>query len=163
MTGLLIAGFGAIGKTTLAKKYKNILDLESSYYKYIIDEELKKLDVEQRKGLKLRKLNPDFPENYYNAILDNLKKYDIVLISMHNEIIEKLENNNIDYIVVYPKEKMIDEIIERCKKRGNKEDFLSGVKDAYYKFYPNKSANVLWLNDGQYLEDVLIKNNLLFK
>ena len=36
MNGILIAGFGAIGKTTVAKKYKNLLDLESSNFKYII-------------------------------------------------------------------------------------------------------------------------------
>lgn len=30
MSGLLIAGFGAIGKTTMSKKYNNIIDLESS-------------------------------------------------------------------------------------------------------------------------------------
>ncbi len=29
---ILVAGFGAIGKTTLASKYKNILDLESSLF-----------------------------------------------------------------------------------------------------------------------------------
>lgn len=158
---ILVTGFGAIGKTTLASKYKNILDLESSSFKYIIDDELKKLSVEERKGLKTRKLNPKYPDNYYEAIIENLNKYDIVLISMHNEIIEKLENDNIEYIVVYPKEEMLDEIIERCKKRGNKEDFLSGVKDAYYRLYPSESAKVFWLDKGKYIEDILKENNLV--
>lgn len=31
---LIIAGFAGIGKTTLAKKYKNVIDLESSIYKW---------------------------------------------------------------------------------------------------------------------------------
>lgn len=158
---ILIAGFGAIGKTTLASKYKNILDLESSSFKYIIDDELKKLRVEERKGLKNRKLNPEYPDNYYEAIIENLNKYDIVLISMHNEIIKKLEDNNIDYIVVYPKEDMIDEIIERCIARGNIEDFLSGVKDAYYRLYPSEKAKVLWLDKGKYIEDILKENKLI--
>lgn len=117
MRGKLIAGFGGIGKTTLAKKYNNVLDLESSNFKYIIDEELKKLEVEERKGLKKRKLNKDFPKNYYNAIIKNLEKYDIVLISMHNEIVKLLKENNIEYIVVYPKEDMFDEIMQRFIKR----------------------------------------------
>ena len=29
----IIAGFGGVGKTTLAKKYKNVLDLESTPFK----------------------------------------------------------------------------------------------------------------------------------
>ena len=55
---------------------------------------------------------------------------------MHNEIIDLLEENNINYYVVYPEENMIEEILERCKNRGNKDDFLNGVKDAYYRLFP---------------------------
>ena len=124
MSGILIAGFGAIGKTAVSKKYNNVMDLESSSFKYIIDDELKKLNPEERKGLKSRKLNKEFPNNYYNEIMKDLEVYEIVLISMHNEIIDLLEENNINYYVVYPEENMIEEILERCKNRGNKDDFL---------------------------------------
>ena len=55
MSGILIAGFGAIGKTAVSKKYNKVMDLESSSFKYIIDDELKKLNPEERKGLKSRK------------------------------------------------------------------------------------------------------------
>lgn len=48
MRGILIAGFGAIGKTTVSKKYDNVIDLESSSFKYIIDDELKKLNPEEK-------------------------------------------------------------------------------------------------------------------
>lgn len=84
-------GFGAIGKTTMSKKYNNIIDLESSSFKYIINEELIKINPEERKGLKSRKLNKEFPNNYYNKIIKELEIYDIVLISMHKEIIDLLE------------------------------------------------------------------------
>lgn len=161
MRGKLIAGFGGIGKTTLGKKYDNVLDLESSNFKYIIDEELKELNVEERKGLKTRTPNKDFPINYYNAIIENLEKYDIVLISMHNEIVEMLRENKIDYTVVYPKEDMLDEIMQRFINRGNTEDFLSGVKDAYYRLYPDKNDKVIWLDSGEYLEDILKEFKLI--
>ena len=111
--------------------------------------------------MKTRKPNPDYPLNYYQVIIENLKKYDIVLISMHNEIIKMLEENNIDYIVVYPKENMLDEIINRCIRRGNKEYFLSGVKDAYYKLFPHEKSKIFWLDKGKYLEDILLENNIL--
>ena len=158
MRGILIAGFGAIGKTTVSKKYDNVIDLESSSFKYIIDDELKKLNPEERKGLKL---NKEFPDNYYNEIMKDLEIYDIVFISMHNEIINLLEENNINYYVVYPEENMIEEILERCKNRGNKDDFLKGVKDAYYRLYPSKCKNIIWMKRGEYLEDILIRNNFL--
>ncbi len=161
MSGILIAGFGAIGKTAVSKKYNNVMDLESSSFKYIIDDELKKLNPEERKGLKSRKLNKEFPDNYYNEIIKDLEVYEIVLISMHNEIIDLLEENNINYYVVYPEENMIEEILERCKNRGNKDDFLNGVKDAYYRLYPRKCKNIIWMKKGEYLEDILIRNNLL--
>ena len=161
MKGTLIAGFGAIGKTTLSKKYENVIDLESSSYKYIIDEELQKLNEEERKGLKNRQLNPAFPKNYYNDIIFNLSRYDIVLISMHKEIIELLEQNNIDYFVVYPEENMIEEIIERAKRRGNNQEFITGIKDAYHRLFPKNSKNVIRIKQGQYLEEILIKNGLL--
>ena len=32
--GIIIAGFTALGKTTLAQKYDNIIDLESSLYQW---------------------------------------------------------------------------------------------------------------------------------
>ena len=135
------------------------MDLESSSFKYIIDDELKKLNPEEGKGLKSRKLNKEIPNNYYNEIMKDLEAYEIVLISMHNEIINLLEENNINYYVVYPEENMIEEILERCKNRGNNEGFLNGVKDAYYRLYPRKRKNVIWMKKGEYLEDILIRND----
>lgn len=93
--------------------------------------------------------------------MKDLEIYDIVFISMHNEIINLLEENNINYYVVYPEENMIEEILERCKNRGNKDDFLKGVKDAYYRLYPSKCKNIIWMKRGEYLEDILIRNNFL--
>lgn len=57
-SGILIGGFKAIGKSTLSKKYSNVIDLESSNFEYIIDENIKNIPVEQRKGLKNRIKNP---------------------------------------------------------------------------------------------------------
>ena len=48
--GIIISAFATCGKSILGKKYKNVLDLESSYYKYKIAND--NLTVEERKGTK---------------------------------------------------------------------------------------------------------------
>ncbi|MBO5348280.1 MAG: hypothetical protein J6A89_00430 [Clostridia bacterium] len=159
--GIIIAGFKAIGKSTLAKKYENVVDLDSANYKYIIDSQMANIPEEQRKGLKTRIKNPDYPLNYYNAIIENCKNGKIVLIAGKKEMIDLLEKNNNEYYTVWPERKMLDEIIERCKKRGNNDDFVSNITNAYNRDYPSSDKNVIWMKQGEYLEDVLNKRNLL--
>lgn len=159
--GILIGGFKAIGKSTLAKKYRKVMDLESSNFEYIIDDNFKKIPVEQRKGLKNRIKNPDYPLNYYNEILSKLRKNNIVLFAPKPEVVELLRQNNIDYFVVWPEENMLDEIIEKSRKRGNNEEFISKITNVYYRDYPKENDNVYWLKKGQYLEDVLKEKGLL--
>ena len=159
--GILIGGFKAIGKSTLAKKYSNVIDVESSNFEYLIDEELKKISVEQRKGLKSRTKNPDYPLNYYNELISNLKKNHIVLFANKTEVVELLNKNNIDYYIVWPEENMLDEIIDRSKKRGNNERFISRIKQVYYEDFPKNNDKVIWLKKGQYLEDVLIEKGII--
>ena len=160
-TGVLIGGFKAIGKSTLAKKYSNVMDIEIINFEYIIDEELAKIPIEQRKGIKNRTKNPDYPLNYYNEIISSLKQNNIVLFATKPEIVELLHQNNIDYYVVWPEKNMLDEIIERSKKRGNNEEFISKITNVYYRDYPKENDKVIWLPKGQYLEEVLIKNGIL--
>ena len=68
-SGMLIGGFKAIGKSTLARKYSNVVDIESSNFEYVIDENMRNIPVEQRKGLKSRIKNPEFPLNYCERVI----------------------------------------------------------------------------------------------
>lgn len=160
-SGILVGGFKAIGKSTLSKKYSNVIDLESSDFKYIIDENLKTIPVEQRKGLKKRIKNPEYPLNYYNELISNLKTNNIILFACKTEVVNLLNKNNINYYIVYPEERMLEEIIERCKMRGNNEEFVSRVKEVYYADFPKDFEKVIWLQKGQYLEDVLIRKGII--
>ena len=160
--GVLIGGFKAIGKTTLAKKYNNVIDVESSNFEYFIDEELKKIPIEQRKGLKNRIKNPEYPLNYYNELISNLKKGKIVLFACKKEVVELLNENKIDYYIVYPEENMLDEIIDRSKKRGNNQEFVSRITKVYNEDFPKNNNNkVIWLQKGQFLEDILKEKGVL--
>lgn len=144
ISGILIGGFKAIGKSTLAKKYSNVIDLESSNFEYIIDENIKKIPIEQRKGLKNRIKNPEYPLNYYNELICNLKRNNIILFACKTEIVNLLNKNNINYYIIYPEEEMLEEIIERCKTRGNNEEFVSRVKKVYYADFPKNFEKVIW-------------------
>lgn len=79
--GIIIAGFATCGKSVLGRKYKNILDLESSPFKNIMRDDL---SVEEQKGTK-REINPLWPQNYYDAIKDAIEEYDIVLVQLKPE------------------------------------------------------------------------------
>ena len=72
--GIIVAGFGAIGKTTLGNKYDNIIDMESGYYRWD-NTGFENIPYEQRKGKKERPENIEWPDNYYKAIIEAIKKY----------------------------------------------------------------------------------------
>ena len=59
--GIIIAGFATCGKSILGKKYSNVIDLESSPFKHIMNDNL---SIEEQKGTK-RESNPLWPQNYY--------------------------------------------------------------------------------------------------
>jgi len=80
--GVIIARFATCGKSVLGRKYKNVIDLESSNYKHIND--LENVPVEMRKGTK-REINQEWPENYYRAINDAINKYDVVFVQLKPE------------------------------------------------------------------------------
>ena len=77
---MIILGTGCIGKTTLAKKYSNCVDLESSDFQWIFTDEYSRVDSEKRKGVKIAKRQkPDWPENYINAVIREHEAGKIVL------------------------------------------------------------------------------------
>ena len=68
---IIISAFSCLGKTYLGQNYKDILDLEASLYKWIyFDENLAK-EIEKRKGIKERKINPNWPQNYLEILNRN--------------------------------------------------------------------------------------------
>lgn len=162
--GIIVAGFGAIGKTTLGNKYDNVIDLESGYYKWD-NTGFEHIPYEQRKGKKERPENKEWPSNYHKAVLEARKEYDVILTSMHWHLLDFLEENKIEYYLAYPtldSEKVLE---ERCYARGNNEVFTEKLKQNLYDwnekikdYHPKK---ILRIQKNEYLEDVLKKENII--
>ncbi len=157
---LIIAGFAGIGKTTLAKKYKNVVDIESSPYKWDYSN-MDTRDVEKLKGLPDRKINEKFPENYIQAIKEAASKYDIVCAWIHpEEILPIYDKNNIDYVLAFPSKEALTEYKQRFLQRGNNNEYINKVLSTYdkrFKQFMSSRHEKFILEYGETLEDKLIK------
>lgn len=163
--GIIIAGFTALGKTTLSEKYDNIIDLESSLYQWKYKDKMNLEKIEKNKGRKERIPNEEFPQNYIKAILEAKSKYDIVLTSMHWEILEYFNENNINFYLTYPNLDSGDILKQRCINRGNTEEWAQAIKDKVDLWYPRLEEynikNIIFIDKDEYLEDVLIRMKLI--
>jgi len=167
--GKIISAFAGVGKTYVGKKYENVLDLESTYYKWL-ENGVAHLTEEERKGRKDRVLNPLWPKNYIEEILKQKDNYDIVLIQLshkrlsNEQIFEYFDKNNIEYFVARPKLSGWEDIEKRLVQRGNTKDFISQVKNNFNVFieeFSKEKYNQIVIDDGKFLEDALLKNGFL--
>ena len=159
--GTIICGFAGIGKTTVAKKYKNVIDLESSDFKWIYENS--NLTKEQRKGTEERTPNPGWPENYVINIIQNSNTNNVVLTSLDKEVRDTLIKWGCKYYVAYPEKDCKESYIERYKKRGNNGNFIKTIEDNFDSWIDDLESeqNKIVLHSGEYLEDALISHNLV--
>lgn len=159
--GIIIAGFATCGKSILGKKYSNVLDLESSPFKHIMRTDL---SLEEQKGTK-RELNPMWPQNYYDAIVEAIKQYDVVLVQLKPEHFDYFDKHNIKYSIAYPNINNWEEVERRCITRGNNENFIRGLKQVFIPYYEDsikRNYDKLYiLNGNETLEDILKKDGII--
>lgn len=159
--GMVIAGFAGIGKTTLAKKYKNVIDLESTIYKWD-NTGFEHLTDEERKGL-TRNQNPNWPQNYIYAIKKAQQEYDFVMVWIHpQEALPHYDANRIEYTLCFPR--LEDEEIYRNRfiGRGNNENYVNKVAGSMNTRIPEfmtLPAPKIILQGNETLEDYLLNNN----
>ncbi len=162
--GVVIAGFATCGKSTLGKKYKNVIDLESSNYKHNNNPE--NIPIEMRKGTK-REINQEWPENYYQAIAEAINKYDVVLVQLKPEHLDHFDKNNIKYSIAYPNINDWKTVKMKCIDRGNNQNFIKKLKEVFVPYYEDvirrNYENLYIINKNETLESVLIKNNFILK
>ena len=159
--GKIICGFAGIGKTYVGLNCPNVIDLESSDFKwqYLMD-----VDKEKRKGIDEKIKNPNWPNNYVDKIIEKQKEYDYVLISLDLDVRKLLKEKGYSYIVCFPNKEDKSKFLARYKKRGNNDKFISNISLNYEKWIDDLmlEENKIILKSGQYLEDVLKEEIIKF-
>ena len=162
--GIIISAFGGCGKTYLAKKYKNVVDLESSPYKYDYSG-IEPKDYEKVKGTEGRKRNKDYPENYVNAIKQAVSQYDVVCVRCNaDEPVDFYDTFGLDYMVCYPTKAAYKNYVARFKSRGNSDAWIAKNKRyyqvAYQRWAKIKGKRKILLHGNDTLESALIKRGI---
>ncbi len=162
---LVISAWICAGKTYLTKKYKNITELPSGDYKYILTAEQKAVKNKESIKSTNRELNPAWPNNYYDAILKEVKnnKYDIILVAPCMPFAEMREYG-IEFTLAYPDPDCKAEYIKRARDRGANEEFVkrieTNIQTDFEDFLKQPNEKII-IQPGEYLEDALIRTEML--
>lgn len=165
--GIVVYGFAGIGKTYVCEKYKNACDLEEEAFRYLDFDQNK---LEGNKGT-LKKENKEFPNNYYKALDQALKKYDYVFVTYN--AIKYCQDKGIEYLMFFPGVNQKQIYLNRYKERNNNQTFTNNLSQNYELFINKEKKDsyaekIVFLKKDEYLEDAfkrmgLIKENKLLK
>lgn len=120
MNTKIFSVFPACGKTYLYEHQDEyglkILDSDSSEFSWTYVSSGKDCKGNLIRGFeKVR--NPDFPNNYIEHIEENIGKYDYIFVSSHKEVRDALDAAGIDFTIVYPDYRCLEEWVGRCYMR----------------------------------------------
>ena len=126
---MIIAGFPCTGKTTMGKKYANVIDLSSTRFHYIVEPD--KINEQLKGNEKQHAVNPDWPQNYINEVIRLQDKYDIVFVCDRVDVLSLMVSQNIDFSVALPYQNQKYDYVQRAKQRGNNEKFLKICEERF--------------------------------
>lgn len=90
----VICAFAGLGKTSLSKKYSNVIDFDLQNFKYIYNQ--KDLDnIEKLKGIENKVINKDWPNNYIIQLRKIINQNKIILVPADKEVRDILVSENI--------------------------------------------------------------------
>ena len=136
---IVCAAFCGTGKSYLSKTYpKAVAELECWYY---------------REG--------NFPQNYVEAVKNQLGKSEFLFISTDPVILKQLRKENIEFILAYPDNSLKEEYMQRFCNRNDAYDFI-GVMYKHWDEWLNKPkkqkcSKRIVLKRGEFLENVISK------
>jgi len=152
---IIISAFPACGKSYMFNNYNGkpftMFDSDSSEFSWIKDEN----------GKNTKERNPEFPDNYIKHIKDNLHKVDVIFVSSHAVVRKALNDNKINFFMVYPAKIMKEEWIRRFRERGNDENFIKFISDNWDSFINDIRSEEKCLKEGLSFDNPYIDNKYL--
>lgn len=104
-------------------------------------------------------------QNYYDAIVEAIKQYDVVLVQLKPEHFDYFDKHNIKCSIAYPNINNWEEVERRCITRGNNENFIRRLKQVFIPYYEDsikRNYDKLYiLNGNETLEDILKKDGII--
>ena len=157
---VILAGPAGVGKTELAKRYANALDLDCASFFWISDCGKQQNGNGQSDGAygssPNRKPNPDWPHNYLEAINQNRSKYDYILIFTR---LEKQNFANLDYKFIFPAKEAVPETEQRLAARGEPwARLVYADYDKHLEYARTFGKPINFIKPGQTLETYLLEN-----
>ncbi len=175
MEKLLILAYMGTGKTELESKYENVVDFDFQDYKYIYDESIRHLPLEERKGsVNLRTENPNYPQNFLNDALKLLNEGKIVVSPFINHTFVSYDSkefkeqaSDVRIILVCPERDNFKEYVERFKQRGNSEEFIERRRKEFPTlidiFEQTENYEKIVMEKGEFLSEALNRNGIILK
>jgi ribosomal-protein-alanine N-acetyltransferase len=151
----------AIGKTYLADHDEHFVDVDGlrAIYKYGISRDSK--EYESGKWNRGEVVNKDSKEYSKRLLQSTIAEGKVALLSFHEDLVNYLLENNIDYCLVYTDIDSREEYIQRMKDRGNQDNFIYEMTNekVWNEFHKKdeedeKPTYKIKLRKGEYLSDI---------
>lgn len=136
---MIIIGYPGIGKSTIARRNNNFIDLESSNFR---------IDGERA---------ANWYKPYCNIAEDLSQQGRIVFVSCHEEVREQLKHSSELVIVVYPALELQNEWIDRLRNRYNQTGSLKD-KNALEQAKNNYCKNITMLENSNFDHKIILKH-----
>lgn len=140
MESILISGFPGIGKSYLMNNLPDGVCSDSDSSKFN---------------------KKHFPDNYIEHIKSLMGSTNLILISSHEEVRKALVDNDLDFILVYPKRGLKEDYLNRYKQRGSPDSFIKLLNDNWGVWMDDlekqKGCKHIVLGKDQFLKDVIQK------
>lgn len=169
---LLVLAYMGTGKTEAEKRYRGVVDFDFQDFRYIYDESIRHLPLEQRKGsVNLRTENPDYPMNFLKAALEHLEKGTVVISPFIDHVFSAFAKpeftekaKDVRIILVSPTLADWNEYENRFRNRGNSDEFIERRRIEFPKlmelFEKAEGYEKILMKPGQFLDQALIQNGI---